>query len=65
MSKTVIYFILMILCVGVTAGIAAAIEQEIIDEKWNPLLYAVLAMSAVAAILFMFSGIISSATGLK
>ena len=55
----------MILCVGVTAGIAAAIEQEIIDEKWNPLLYAVLAMSAVAAILFMFSGIISSATGLK
>lgn len=65
MSKTVIFFILMILCAGVVAGIAAAIEQEIIDEKWNPLLYAMLAMSVVSAILFMFSGIISFATGLK
>ena len=64
MSKTVIYFILMILCAGLCAAMAALIDQEAVAEKWRPLLIAVLVMSAASAVLFLFSGIISFGIGL-
>lgn len=64
MSKTAIYFILMILCAGLCAAMATLIDQEAVAEKWRPLLIAVLVMSAASAVLFLFSGIISFAVGL-
>lgn len=65
MSKTVIYFILMILCAGLCAAMGTLIDQEAVAKKWRPLLTAVLVMSAASAVLLLFSGIISFAVGLK
>lgn len=64
MSKTAIYFILMILCAGVCAAMGTLIDQEAVEKKWRPLLTAGLVMSAASAVLFLFSGIISFAIGL-
>lgn len=65
MSKTAIYFIFMILCAGVCAAMETLIDQEAVAKKWRPLLTAVLVMSAASAVLFLFSGIISFAVGLR